>query len=231
VVKSVARSAILAALFALMVPATTQAASTPVVLELFTSQGCSSCPPANANLAALSARPDVLALSFGVTYWDYLGWKDTFAQPMFTERQKTYERALGHDGPFTPQIVVNGGADVVGADRGEIEQLIAKQGAARGPSILLNGDVVSVAAMPNANRKADVWLVRYDPRVIQVPISRGENSGVTLPHKNVVRSLINLGLWNGTAASFQIPPAPDGLSTAILVQAINGGPILSALKV
>ncbi len=230
-VKSVARSALLAALFALMVPGIAQAASTPVVLELFTSQGCSSCPPANANLAALSARPDVLALSFGVTYWDYLGWKDTFAQPMFTERQKTYERALGHDGPFTPQIVVNGDADVVGVDRGEIEQLIAKQAAAHGPDIHVAGDVVSVAAIPNANRKADVWLVRYDPRVVQVPVARGENSGVTLPHKNVVRSLINLGIWNGTAVTFHLPPASDGLSTAILVQAANGGPILSALKV
>ncbi len=230
-VKPVVRSAVFTALFALMLPGTTRAATMPVVLELFTSQGCSSCPPANANLAALSARPDVLALSFGVTYWDYLGWKDTFAQPMFTERQKTYERALGHDGPFTPQIVVNGHADVVGADRGEIEHLIAAQPASHGPDIQLSGDVVFVAAMPNAKRKTDVWLVRYDPRVIQVPVSSGENSGVTLPHKNVVRSLTNLGVWNGAAASFHLPPASEGLSTAILVQTANGGPILSALKI
>src|SRR5438132_407188 len=93
-----------------------QAASAgqPTVVELFTSQGCSSCPPANANLAVLSERPGVLALSFGVTYWDQLGWKDTFAKPEFTARQVTYETPLNRDGPFTPQIVVDGHADTVG---------------------------------------------------------------------------------------------------------------------
>jgi hypothetical protein len=92
-----------------------QAASfQPTVVELFTSQGCSSCPPANANLAALSDRPGVLALSFSVTYWDQLGWKDTFAKPEFTERQVNYEPRLDHDGPFTPQIVVDGRADTIG---------------------------------------------------------------------------------------------------------------------
>ena len=86
----------------------------PTVVELFTSQGCSSCPPANANLATISDRPGVLALSFSVTYWDQLGWKDTFAQPAFTARQVNYEPRLDHDGPFTPQIVVDGRADTIG---------------------------------------------------------------------------------------------------------------------
>src|SRR5690348_18078561 len=99
--------------FALALAAGSAAQAQPVVVELFTSQGCSSCPPANASLAAVASRPDVLALSFGVTYWDYLGWKDTFAKPQFTDRQVAYEAGLGHSGPFTPQIVVNGSRDTV----------------------------------------------------------------------------------------------------------------------
>src|ERR1700743_1514537 len=98
--------------------------SKPVVLELFTSQGCSSCPPANANLTAVADRPDVLALSFGVTYWDYLGWKDSFAKPQFTARQVDYERGLRHDGPFTPQSVGDGAADTVGDRTSDAERRI-----------------------------------------------------------------------------------------------------------
>ena len=101
-------------------------AAHPVVVELFQSQGCSSCPPANANLIKLSQRPDVLALSFGVTYWDQLGWKDTFASPQYTARQWDYAHALRHDNVFTPQVVVNGRIDGVGAQPGEIEQLMQR---------------------------------------------------------------------------------------------------------
>src|SRR5512135_1935883 len=127
----------------------------PVVVELFTSQGCSSCPPANASLAAISNRPDVLALSFGVTYWDYLGWKDTFARPEFTQRQIRYERGLGHDGPFTPQIVVNGTTDTVGNRLGDVEHIVAAAHL-EGPQIKLNGTTVLVgAAAPTSS--ADVW--------------------------------------------------------------------------
>ena len=98
----------------------------PVVIELFQSQGCSSCPPANANVLALAERPDVLALSFQVTYWDQLGWKDTFASPQVTQRQWDYARTLKHSQVWTPQVVVNGRIDTVGTRRGEIEQVIAK---------------------------------------------------------------------------------------------------------
>jgi hypothetical protein len=202
----------------------------PVVVELFTSQGCSSCPPANANLARLSNRPDVLALSFGVTYWDYLGWKDSFAQPAFTERQKTYERALGHGGPFTPQMVVGGRADVVGNDLSEIERLIGRAGRPKGPGVALGAHEVSVGAAPAPRAGVDVWLVRYDPRTVQVPVRRGENGGKTLPHKNVVHDLVRLGGWEGQARSFRIAPAPPGLATAFLVQTAHGGPILAAAR-
>ena len=102
----------------------TAAAQPLTVVELFTSQGCSSCPPANANLIKVKDRPGVLALSFNVTYWDYLGWKDTFGREEFTQRQVSYEPSLGRSGPFTPQVVVNGKADAVGAAPGEIEGLI-----------------------------------------------------------------------------------------------------------
>ena len=200
----------------------------PVVVELFTSQGCSSCPPANASLAAISNRPDVLALSFGVTYWDYLGWKDTFARPEFTQRQIRYERGLGHDGPFTPQIVVNGSTDTVGNRLGDVEHIVAAAHL-EGPQIKLNGTTVLVgAAAPTSS--ADVWLVRYDPRTINVSVARGENEGVTLPHKNVVRELTRLGSWSGQATSYEISPAKEGLATAILVQRPNGGTILAAYK-
>jgi hypothetical protein len=200
----------------------------PVVVELFTSQGCSSCPPANANLAAIANRPDVLALSFGVTYWDYLDWKDTFAKPEFTARQVGYERGLGHGGPFTPQIVVNGASDTVGNELGEVQRLVW---ASRldGPQINLDGGTVSIGASAETTG-ADVWLVRYEPRTIAVSVARGENEGVTLPHRNVVRELTRLGLWSGHAVSFKIAAAPSGLATAILVQRPNGGAIVAAYK-
>ena len=209
---------------------TASAAGPLTVVELFTSQGCSDCPPANDNVRALSNRPDVLALSFGVTYWDQLGWRDTFAQHKFTERQYDYARALGHDGPFTPQVIVNGKADVVGARRGEIEQLMARENLNGGPSVQVGGGAVSVGAGRAPGGGADVWLVRYDPRVIQVPIRAGENDGRTLPHQNVVRELTRLGTWSGQAARFAVPPSTGGLETAILVQTPGAGPILSAAR-
>lgn len=217
------------ALFALTAPSHAQPAPRLTVVELFTSQGCSSCPPANDNVAELSKRPDVIALSFGVTYWDKLGWKDTFASPIYTERQYAYARALGHDAPFTPQVVVDGKADVVGARRGEIDALIARTTIA-GPAINVDQGAVQVGAGRNAGAPADVWLVRYDPRVVQVPVRAGENTGRTLPHKNVVKDLIRLGGWNGQAARFALPPAQPGLATAILVQSKDAGPILAAAR-
>jgi len=196
------------------------------VVELFQSQGCSSCPPANANVMALSERPDLLALSFGVTYWDQLGWKDTFASPRYTGRQWEYARAFHRRNVFTPEVVVNGRADAVGQDRGELEALIRREGALAGPEIQLGKEEVMVGSGTGA---AAVWLVRYDPRIVQVAVARGENGGTTLPHKNVVKSLIKLGEWTGSAAAYRLPPAGDAnLRDAVLVQAGPGGAILAA---
>jgi len=203
----------------------------PVVVELFQSQGCSSCPPANANVMAIADRPDVLALSFGVTYWDSLGWKDTFASPRFTARQWDYAHGLGHPNVFTPQVVVNGRRDGDGVDRNELRTLVADGDRGDGgPALSVHGGSLTISAAPR--QTADVWLVRYDPRVVQVPIRRGENSGRTLPHKNIVRELTHLGQWTGDAKTLALPPQTDpALRAAILVQKPGGGPILAAAKI
>jgi hypothetical protein len=208
-------------------------AESPIVVELFTSQGCSSCPPANANLATISDRPDVLALSFGVTYWDYLGWKDSFARPEFTNRQYAYVQALHRATAYTPQMVVNGSMELIGNSLDEIDRKIA---AARNdvptavPNITLDSGKVMIGTGSAPEDAADVWLVHYDPNIVQVPVARGENGGRTLPHKNVVHDLTRLGGWTGEAVSFDLPPAGDGLKTAILVQSAYTGPILAAAK-
>ncbi|MEO5757690.1 MAG: DUF1223 domain-containing protein [Mesorhizobium sp.] len=205
------------------------AAAQPLtVVELFTSQGCSSCPPANANLIKVKDQSGVLALSFNVTYWDYLGWKDTFGKQEFTQRQVSYESGLGHDGPFTPQVVVNGHADVVGAAPGEIQSLISRSGHTKGPSLSLDGGKINIGAGTAPGGKADVWLVRYQRGVVQVPVARGENTGRTLPHANVVHSLKKLGSWTGEATALNLPAGAGGFATAVLVQSPGGGPILAA---
>jgi hypothetical protein len=204
----------------------------PVVVELFQSQGCSSCPPANTNVNALSERPDVLALSFAVTYWDTLGWKDTFAKEQFTSRQWEYARALRHESVFTPQVVVNGRVDGVGTERSEIEALMhrADRGSA-GPLVSISSESVEIAESQAPPQGVDVWLVRYDPRTLEVPIRRGENAGKTLPHKNIVRELVRLGSWSGHAERFSLrKSAEPSLKMAILVQTTGAGPILAAAR-
>jgi hypothetical protein len=206
-------------------------ASHPAVIELFQSQGCSSCPPANANVNALSERADVLALSFSVTYWDRLGWKDTFAKGQFTDRQWQYARAMHRGNVYTPQVVVNGRVEGVGADRGEIEGLMSLANrAATGPAVTVSGESVEIGAGSAPAQTADVWLVRYDPRTLEVPVLRGENAGKTLPHRNIVREMVRLGDWSGRAERFSLPTDGSGLGTAVLVQTPGAGPILAAAK-
>lgn len=217
-------------LLAILAFPTLPASADPVVVELFTSQGCSSCPPANANLGAIAGRPDVLALSFSVTYWDQLGWKDTFGQDKFTKRQYAYARSLGHGGPFTPQIVVNGSKDGTGIERAELDNLVAHAVRGEGPIVTLSSAEIRIGTGRRPQADADIWLVRYDPRTINVPVAAGENSGATLPHRNVVKELTRLGIWRGDPINLALPPTPSGLSTAILVQGINGGAILAAAK-
>lgn len=199
------------------------------VVELYQSQGCSSCPPAEANLNAIAGQPNILALSFAVTYWDNLGWKDTFANEAFTNRQYDYSHYQKQDGVYTPQVIVDGQKELVGSDRTQLGQAIARAHT-QGPSLSWTKGQLQVGAGKPATT-TDVWLVRYDPRTINVAIRAGENSGRTLPHRNVVRELINLGSWNGSPRTFNIPASSmTGLSTAALVQIKAGGDILSASK-
>ena len=211
-------------------PASHADAAHPAVIELYQSQGCSSCPPALAVLDQVANRPDVLALNFAVTYWDQLGWKDTYAQPAFTARQWDYSHAQGRGNVQTPQLIVNGTAAVLGSYKAEVEQAIARNARGTGPEIKVEGGQVTVMGATGA-KPATVWLVAYDPRTIQVPVRAGENGGRTLPHRNVVRQLTNIGSWNGTAVHFNAPATSAGLARAILVQAGSGGPILAAARI
>jgi hypothetical protein len=223
--------AVVAASMALGGHASARDQGAPVVVELFQSQGCSSCPPANANINAIAERPNILALSYGVTYWDHLGWKDTFAKPQYTARQWDYAHSLGHANVGTPQVVINGRRDLVGSDRRKLEAAIRSASRLDGPSLTVRGGKVEVGAGKAPPSAATVWLVRYDPRVRNVPIRRGENGGKTLPHKNIVVELRALGRWTGKAATYVLPPSPEGaLSTAILVQTGTAGPILAAAR-
>jgi hypothetical protein len=206
-------------------------ASHPTVVELFQSQGCSSCPPAAANVRAISDRPDVLALAFEVDYWDRLGWKDTFSSPSWTARQYAYARAMGRDGVYTPQIVVNGRVEGDGLEADGLVALMREgDRGGVGPDVAFHGDAVSVGAGSAPARGADVWLARYDPRVVEVEVRRGENAGRTLPHKDVVREMVLLGRWDGRQASFPAPADSSGLAEAAIVQEAGGGPILAAAK-
>ena len=224
------RTTLLALVALAAAPAIAQPARAPVVVELFQSQGCSSCPPANAYVNAIAGRADVLALSFAVTYWDQLGWKDRFARAAYTDRQWDYAHARALPDVATPELIVNGRHGARGSDRRALDGALAA-GAKDAPaiSVSIGADGVTVGA--GAVSGADVWLVRYDPRVLEVPITRGENGGRTLPHRNIVKQLVRLGQYRGTSAHFALPPAPEaGLLTAALVQTPHGGPILAAAK-
>jgi hypothetical protein len=204
----------------------------PVVVELFQSQGCSDCPPAQLHLNTLADRSDVLALSFGVTYWDYLGWKDSFASPQFTQRQRDYSDRNNGIGVATPQYWINGRQTVLGADTARVARIIAQGGPSGGPVVTVSGSSVNLAAGDAPSGGADVLLVRYDPRTVQVAIRAGENGGRTIPHRNIVRQLTKIGRWNGHAQTITLPAQKaDGLKTAILVQAGTGGPLLAAAKI
>lgn len=202
-------------------PIVQASATNPVVVELFQSQGCSSCPPANAALNAIADRPNVIALSFAVTYWDRLGWKDIFADKAYTQRQYDYARSLGNSNVYTPQIVINGARDLTGIKSGELAQGVSvSSGVSGGPAIVVENDTIKIAKGVGS---ADIWLVRYDPKIQNVAVRSGENGGRTLPHKNIVRSLTKLGKWDGSPVSYTLPKKSNpGWKTAILVQAFTG---------
>jgi hypothetical protein len=201
----------------------------PVLVELYQSQGCSSCPPANANVNAIADRPGIVALSFGVTYWDQLGWKDTFAKPEYTARQWDYARFNKRANVATPQVWVNGRQTIVGSNAAQLSNTIAAA-RATAPSPRIVSGAVAVPAGNAPAGGADIWVARFDPRVVQVPIRAGENGGRTLPHRNVVRALSRVGHWTGAEMRVALPAAIGGLSTAVFLQAGRGGPVLSVAR-
>ena len=207
-----------------------------MVVELYTAQGCASCGKANAFVARLADRPGVMALTFSVDYWDYLGWKDTFAKPEFAERQRAYDKRFGLRDVYTPQIVVDGQTQASGDKQSEVETLIhgARRARPAGPQISPRADGTIAVAAGSAGRPRhadDVWLVRYDPHVQNVVVKGGDNNGHRVTHRNVVRQLVRLGAWSGKRSVFRLPAAPEeGLTTLILVQGPDGGRILATLK-
>lgn len=203
----------------------------PVVVELFTSQGCSSCPPADKLLAELAKDPSVVALSMSVDYWDYLGWKDTLALQGHTHRQRGYASARGDREVYTPQLVINGKVHVVGNDRDEIEKAMSIERAQPTLSLPVSVDVepetIRIAIKPGpavASSVGDVWLCLVK-RDALVKIAKGENRGREITYHNVVRRWVKVGTWSGEEKSWTVPRGdfardnPDAV--AVLVQSGN----------
>ncbi|MBM3527753.1 MAG: DUF1223 domain-containing protein [Alphaproteobacteria bacterium] len=181
------------------------------VIELFTSQGCSSCPPADKLLTEYTRDRTVIALSLAVDYWDYLGWKDTLAVAGHTNRQRAYAKVRGDRQVYTPQAVVNGAVHALGSDKSAIERAIRQTRQQAGTlvvpvTVAVSGDTmtVSVAAATDGQGTAEVWLCPMS-RTVPVTIGKGENRGHTVTYSNVVRRWIKLGDWHGKAETYQVP--------------------------
>jgi hypothetical protein len=210
----------------------------PWSVELFTSQGCSSCPPADAELGQLARHPDIVALSFHVDYWDYIGWKDPFASRETTERQKIYARSLRQSSLYTPEMVFDGAAHDPGVRPGDVEGLLdaaRRRTSQRATPLLARGGdgalTINLAAFTLDRYGADITLAVYDRHHV-TPVRRGENSGATLDNFNVVRRIEQVAHWNGEAASWTVAAdrfAP-GQGIAVLVQKSGQGPMLGCGK-
>jgi hypothetical protein len=212
------------------------------VVELFTSQGCSSCPPADQIIGELAKDPNVIALSMPIEYWDYLGWKDTLADSRFSARQKAYSQMRGDRDVYTPQVIVNGSANVIGSDRAAIDSAIQRTQKGAGVmsvpvTMTLSGKQinVSVAASKAANPgHGEVWICSVS-KAVPISIGRGENRGREVTYYNVVRNLLKVGDWNGSSGSWSVPLeniSRDGVDAAVVyVQDGNRekpGPMLGA---
>lgn len=207
------------------------AAANLTVVELYTSQGCSSCPPADAFLGELAKRDDVLALSFHVDYWDYIGWKDVFASPANTERQRAYARRFGISYVYTPQMVVHGTAQMTGSDRPAVLNGIAQAQAMPAIQIEMSRDAsgvrASLPAYPKAGQ-ASVYAILFD-REHSTSIRRGENGGRKIKYSNVVRKLERLTGWSGEATTVTLPvDEQTGEACAVIVQSDMTGMVLGA---
>jgi hypothetical protein len=233
---------VLAALIVLVVPAWAED-KPPILVELFTSQGCNSCPPADAYLGQLASRSGLLTLAFHVDYWNYIGWADPFARPWATARQRGYQQSLNERFIYTPQIVVNGAAQGVGSERDTIEALIRAAAAAPSPphpelTLRRRQDgalLVEVGAGESPPRApADIWLIGFD-RPHETQVLRGENEGQTLTDYQVVRSYRRLGGWPGWSLELVVPAAEaaalgDG-GIVVVLQAAQLGPVLAAARI
>jgi hypothetical protein len=214
--------------------ASVNAQSRPAVVELFTSEGCSSCPPAETYIGELAQRHDVLALAFHVDYWDDLGWRDRFGLPEAVQRQRAYARSLRLSSVYTPQVVIDGHADMVGSDRASISRALTgnRNGVAVALSVRDGEVLVDFDAQQNA-APSDVLLVAY-LRTAVSPIGRGENAGRTLKEFNIVRDFHSLGRWAGQKQQYHarvdsLPP--DSTDVAVLVQPVGQAPIIGAATV
>jgi hypothetical protein len=205
----------------------------PAVVELYTSQGCSSCPPADALLGEIATRPDVLALAFHVDYWDKLGWRDPFSLPAARQRQLDYVRHFGQDWVYTPDMVIDGNVDVQGVDRQNLLRRLTAPRSGVPVHVTVQGEdlVVSVEAASGIEA-AEVMLVSYKPTAVTA-IGRGENAGRELHEFNIVRSFATLGPWHGAAVEWRVGlkslPA-DAAKVAVLVQQPGPGPIIGAVS-
>ncbi|MGA1274472.1 MAG: DUF1223 domain-containing protein [Gemmobacter sp.] len=209
-------------------------AQSPVVVELFTAQGCAACPPADAFLAELATRADVIALALHVDYWDYIGWRDTFAQGAFTERQKAYARAAGARTIYTPQMVVQGrearpGTRTEAGTARILETAAAPQTISSEASSSADGARLVLRPLAGPVGGARVHLVRYEPRV-DVAIGAGENAGRRLEGHNIVLSWETLAEWDGSAPLELEVALPGSLPAVAIVQRADQGAILGALR-
>jgi hypothetical protein len=200
--------------------------SRPIVVELFTSQGCSSCPPADAFLGELAKRADVIALGFHITYWDGAQWRDPLSLRAATDRQIAYDRRLTGGQVYTPQMVIDGTEDAIGSDKSEVLAAVAKAHPAALAPVAFAADRKSVAigagtAPEGAPTGAEVLLVRY-ALARSTQVKGGENAGRAATDVNGVTALTTLGDWNGKAVNFPIDPPGNGEGLAVLVQAPDG---------
>ena len=219
---------------ALIAPVLDVQATEPLtVVELYTSQGCSSCPPADVLLGELAGKPNVLALSFHVDYWDYIGWKDPFALKKATQRQRAYAEQLQLRYVYTPQIIVGGKLEVVGSQRKEVRECLQEVSTKIDQTDQialkkLNDDTVSLPAT-KLDRPLEIWQVDYTP-LSQTQVLRGENRGKKLNHHNSVRAFERIAIWNGDALTLKLK-ARNYEASALLLQEQKSGPIRAALIV
>ena len=222
---------------AIAVTAPGKASAEPVVVELFTSQGCSSCPPADRYLGELAARPGVIALAFHVDYWNYIGWRDPFSSRAWSQRQKAYGEALKRRYVYTPQMVIDGAAETVGSKRAEVERLLdAARGRAKLAVRLSHPKPAMVRIQVPARASYDgppatIWMALYDTEHV-TRVRAGENRGLVLRNRNVVRMLSPVGTWQGAPVdvtlSLEALGAAGRDACAVLVQANGSGAILGA---